>query len=310
MSIRVILFGTSAFGVPSFQRLHDSTEFDIVHVVSQPARPVGRHQDLTPTPVTAWALSQSLPVSTPVSLKTPEIENQLRSMQAELYLVAAYGLIVPQTILDIPKYHCINIHASLLPRHRGASPIAAAIATGDSETGITFMRMDAGCDTGPILQAHRLTIFEQEARPELEQRLSELASEHIVSLCTKWAAGEIPQITQPSLGSTVAPKLSRDDGHAVWDSAEHVLRRLRAYTPWPGCWTTWNMTQIKIISAAYTQQTFDVSPGTIVEHDGGWAIACRQGCVIPTVVQFAGKKAQPAKQVLGSYPHFLGSVLV
>lgn len=305
-----MLFGTSAFGIPSFQRLHDSTEFEIVHVVSQPARPVGRHQDITPTPVTAWAQSQSLPVSTPVSLKTPDVQKQLRSVEAELCLIASYGLIVPQVILDIPTYHCINIHASLLPRHRGASPIATAIASGDPETGITFMRMDAGCDTGPILEAHRLHILEQETRPELEQRLSELAAEHIVTLCTKWVAGAVPQTPQDTMSSTSAPKLSRDDGRAVWDKAEDVLRRLRAYTPWPGCWTTWNMTQIKIISAAYDQQTLDVTPGTVVEHDGGWAIACRQGCVIPTVVQFAGKKAQPAKQVLGSYPKFLDSVLV
>lgn len=309
MSIRLLIFGTSDFGIPSFEKLRTDSRFSIVAVVTQPAKPTGRHQILTDTPVGVWAKKNDLQILTPKSLKTDEVIGQLRELNAVLFVVASYGLILPQIALDIPTHGCLNIHASLLPKYRGASPISAAILNGDTTTGITFMKMDVGCDTGPILSQITVPIAPDDTRISLEQKLSTSAASSIVSIVVELIDGQLKVRTQPSDGITLAPRLARADGKAVWDDANKLERQIRAHQPWPGLWTTWNKSEIKILSAIVNNEAAEKPSGTIIEQPSGWGIVCRHGILCPQMVQFAGKKPQPAKIIPGSYPGFIGSQL-
>lgn len=309
MSVRVVVFGTSTFGLPSFERITQDERFELVAIVTQPAKPTGRHQTIMPSPVEEWGRKKDVPVLTPKTLKTTDSQTQLRDLKSDIFLVASYGLILPQGVLDIPAFGCLNIHASLLPKYRGASPISGAILEGDQETGITFMSMDAGCDTGPILQQSKVDVALDETRLTLENKLSELAAASIVQVIHDWQSGGLNPQPQPEQGVSSAPRLTRENGRAVWDDATKLERQIRAYQPWPGLWTTWKNTELKILSATTIAAQPTEIPGTIVLRDQGWAIACRDGYLVPTTVQFSGKKLQPAKNIPGSYPDFIDSRL-
>lgn len=307
MKKNVIIFGTSGFGLPAFSALQQSPDITIVAVVTQPSKPSGRSQQHIPTPVDRWADEQHITVLRFSSLKTPEAQQTLRDYNADLFVVASYGLILPQAVLDLPPLGCLNIHASLLPRWRGASPIAQAIAHGDQETGVTFMLMDAGCDTGPILQSFPITIASEIERPQLEATLSQLAAIHCVEIVQRWAERNITPTPQPTTGVTVAPRLLRDDGRARWEDADAIVRKIRAYTPWPGVWTMWGQRQLKIVSASSQIAERTELPGTIVDIGDAWGIVCAKGILIPNIVQMSGRQPQPAKNIPGSYPGFMGS---
>jgi len=309
MKSRVIIFGTSAFGIPSFDAVLNDNRWEIVAVVTQPAKPVGRHQEITSTPVAQWAEKNNLPLQTPKTLKSAEALTLLSELQPDLFLVASYGLILPQGALDIPSFGSLNIHASILPKYRGASPISAAMLNGDLETGVTFMAMDAGCDTGAMLSVLTCPIEKTDTRVTLEEKISNLAALSITDVLHDWQTKKIVPQIQPEQGISLAPKIRREDGRAVWNDAVQLERQLRAYQPWPGLWTVWNQTEIKIISAAAEVSTVTEAPGMIVPHANGWAIACQNGYLVPEIIQFSGKKAQPAKNIPGSYPNFIGSTL-
>ncbi len=311
MISRVVIFGTSGFGIPSFDSVLGDLRLKIkvVGVVTQPAKPTGRHQELVETPVAGWAEEHHLPTLKPKSLKTPESQQTLRDLQSDVFLVASYGLILPQGVLDIPAFGCLNIHASLLPKYRGASPIAAAILAGERETGITFMSMDAGCDTGPMLKQVKCPIEINDTRITLEQRLSELAAESTVQALDDWQTKKILPQPQPEEGVTSAPRLTRQDGCAVWDDAAKLERKIRAYQPWPGLWTVWKNTEIKILEAISITGKPTETPGTVVIQESNWVITCANGYLVPKLIQFSGRKPQPAKNIPGSYPDFIGSVL-
>lgn len=307
--IRVVVAGTSAFGLPSFSVLASADDIHVVGCISQPARPVGRHGVLTPSPVAVWANEQQLPVLTPVNWRTETDLAALREWRPDVIVVAAYGVIVPADFLAIPTYGCINLHASLLPAYRGASPIAAAILHGDTTTGITYMRMDEGLDTGDILTQYSCSIQSTDTTVSLTQRVAQLAAEHIVQTLEDVVSGN--SIGQPQAQSaSYAKKITREDGRATWESAEQLDRRLRAYTPWPGLWTTWKGRTIKILAGEVVLDGPSEAPGTVVELEmGQWAIRCATGLFRPTEVQFSGKQPQAAEQIPGSYPDFLGSQL-
>lgn len=309
MSHRLVIFGTSTFGLPAFTSLHEHPDVEIAAVVTQPPRPIGRHHELRPSAVHAWATEREIPVLTPLTLKTDDVVNQLRAQDAELYVVAAYGLIVPPPILTLPARGAINIHASLLPRWRGASPIAAAIAAGDTTTGVTFMLMDQGLDTGPMLKSFSLPIGPREFRDQLERRLSDQAAEQIIEVIEHHLADRTHARPQPNDGVTSAPRLTRADGQAVWDDAGRLERVIRGYTPWPGVWTRWGEHEVKLLDATVDPTTSGDVPGTIVARPDGWGIACARGTLVPTTVQFSGRKPIAARQVPGSYPSFIGSKL-
>jgi methionyl-tRNA formyltransferase len=293
----------------SFDALRTAPNIEIVGVITQPPRPVGRHQTLTPTPVATWAKQHHLPLFAWPSLRSVDVVSHITALRPDIAIVAAYGLIVPQTILNIPVQGCLNIHASLLPAYRGASPIAAALLNGEHETGVTFMRMDAGLDTGPIVQMFTMPIPPTATRPELETQLADLAANNIMNVISDYQSGRrIPQ-PQPTAGVSLTKKITRQDGLATWDDADYEVQKIRAYTPWPGVWTTWNSTVVKIERAHAEAATTNSTPGTVVPHATGWAIACRHGLLIPDVVQLAGKTSQPADEFLRGQPTFMGSVL-
>lgn len=308
--IRIVVAGTTPFGVPSFNRLMASDDVTIAGVISQPARPVGRHQQTTPTPVADWAKSQNLPLLTPANWKSIDDLAALRAWSPDIIVVAAYGVLVPESFLAIPHFGGLNIHASILPHYRGASPIAAAILNGDQETGITFMKMDVGLDTGNIYSIHRLPLGPTDTTPEVSDRLANLAAEHIVDCVRKIVQGTISGYPQP-LGATYAKKIRRSDGAADWSSSILLERKTRAYTPWPGVWTRWKDVPLKLLSGKALPGSPTATPGTILQQpDGNWAIQCQDGLFQPNQVQFAGKKPQPASSIPGSYPGFIGSQLI
>jgi methionyl-tRNA formyltransferase len=205
----------------------------------------------------------------------------------------------------------VNIHSSLLPKYRGAAPIAAALVNGEQETGVTFMVMDAGVDTGPILAQSSLYIAERETTVTLHQRLQALAAEHIASVFREWLDGRLIARPQPSTGSSLAPKITKDDGRATWDSAVLWERKIRAYAPWPGVWAFWRDRLIKLHEARAEAGRPTTPPGTIepISQAPGWRIACADGWLIPLSVQFSDRRPQPAASVIGSYPGFVGGRL-
>lgn len=307
---RFVLFGSSGFGRPAFETITAMPEVEVVAVVSQPDRPLGRRQTTAPTPVSAWARQRGVQLIQLPSLKTPAAERRLADFQADVYVVAAYGLILPPAILQQPTIGSVNIHASLLPKFRGASPISAAIIAGESTTGITYLLMDAGVDTGPILREEALDIHNDDTRVTLEERLSRLAAESIATTLTDWWAGRIQPRPQPAEGVSYARQTSKEDGRARWDSAPMIARKIRAYDPWPGVWTLWNGQVVKILQAAAAPPTGHEPPGTVVPLDKNrWGVRCADGIIVPSIVQFAGKKPQPADRVIGGYPGWLGSRL-
>jgi len=308
VSYRLVFFGSSTFGLPSLESLLAMSDVTLVGVVSQPAKPVGRKAEVSPTPVAAWAQSHGIPVYTPDSLRSSAIAATLTNLKADTFVVAAYGLILPQNILDIPEHQCLNIHASLLPKYRGASPIAAALLRGDNETGISFMLMDPGVDTGPVLEQHRVPIITSDTTPILEARLAAEAADHLASLLENWWNKKI--IPQPQSGqSSYAPMLQVDDGRVDWSSAVMTERKIRAYQPWPGVWTMWNGQRLKIISAEVQSTVYAGIPGLIMKLDQepGWGVVCQDGLLIPHLVQLSGKKPVAASTLPGSYPNFIGS---
>lgn len=306
--IRVVVAGTSSFGLPSFTALLNAADVELVGVISQPARPLGRHQTITLSPVAQWAADHRRQLLAPNNWKQPPDLQQLRDWQPDLLVVASYGIIVPDSVLRIPRLGCLNIHASILPAYRGASPIAAAILNGDTATGVTFMMMDEGLDTGSIVANYSCPIQPDDTTPSLTERLAAIAAEHINDVVTGLAAGTLTPQPQPD-GATYAKKITRADGRATWTSARLLERKTRAYAPWPGLWTTWRGQTIKLLTGRVVSGRPKEPSGTVIRVGDDWGIACDDGIFQPDTIQFEGKKPQSAKTVLGSYPGFLGAVL-
>lgn len=304
--IKIAVAGTSAFGLPSFEALRTRTDVVLVGAISQPAKPVGRRQVVTPSPVSRWAYEHQRPILTPINWRDEAALARLKSWEIDLLIVAAYGLIVPPAVLSLPKLGCVNIHASLLPAHRGASPIAASILAGDTTSGITFMQMDQGMDTGPILKAWSLQVLPTDTTPTLSERLARLAAEHCGDIVSAYVNEELIPKPQPT-GATYTKKITREDGRMSWESAQQLERKIRAYTPWPGLWTTWHGQTMKILGGTFLPQKTSEPTGLIVKTPNAWGVVCGDGAFLPTEIQFEGKRPQPADRIPGSYPNFIGS---
>jgi methionyl-tRNA formyltransferase len=258
--VRIIFAGTPPFAAAALDTLADAGH-DIVLVLTQPDRPAGRGMKLTPSAVKQAALARGLPVSQPASLKTPEAQSELRAAAADVMVVAAYGLILPQAVLDLPRLGCLNIHASLLPRWRGAAPIQRAILAGDTETGITIMQMDAGLDTGAMLLKTPVPILETDTAASLHDTLAAAGASAIVAALANYPS-LVPQ-TQDDTQATYAAKLSKEEARLDWhQSAEVLARAVRAYNPAPGAWTLLDGAPLKIWSA---QAVADV--GVLMDAD-------------------------------------------
>lgn len=290
--MKLILMGTPDFGLASFEALRAQGQ-DIICVYSQPPRPAGRGQRERKSPIHEWAESHGIEVRTPISLKTHDEQAAFIALGADAAIVIAYGLILPKTILEAPKLGCINLHASLLPRWRGAAPIERAILAGDQKTGVCVMKMDQGLDTGPVFAREEITIDPSKGAVELRRQLAQLGAAILPKSLTLYAKGSLVPQPQEEAGATYAQKIDKGELKIQWDQdAETILRQIRAFDGW-GAWTRLGDERIKILAAEsipnHNNQT--ATPGTILSP--GFTIACGQGALRVGLIQRPGKKAMP-----------------
>ncbi|MFW5741242.1 MAG: methionyl-tRNA formyltransferase [Myxococcota bacterium] len=298
--MRALFFGTPEIAVRALEALTEVAE--VVGVVCQPDRPAGRGMTLRPPPVKLAAERLGLPVHQPKKIKRPPLADWVSQHQVDVALVMAYGRILPQTVLDAPRQGCMNLHASLLPKYRGAAPINWAIVRGESETGICLMQMDAGMDTGPVLSAHSIPIGPEETAGELATRLASLAAEVVRLDLQRAVDGHLAPQPQDDADATYAPMLEKKDGRIDWSlAAEQVHAHVRGMTPWPGAFTTLRDKILKVHRCKLHGGQADAEPGTLVIADRtAVVVACGQGLLELETLQLPGKKAMPAgTMVLG-----------
>jgi methionyl-tRNA formyltransferase len=300
--MRIAFMGSPDFAVPALRALH-AAGHEIAAVYAQPPRPAGRGQKETPCPVHRAALELGLPVRTPARLRRDAAEHAaFAALGLDAAVVAAYGLILPGPMLEAPRRGCLNIHASLLPRWRGAGPIQAAILAGDAETGITIMRMEEGLDTGPMLLKEAVPIGPRATTPEVHDALAALGAR----LVLRALAEDPPAVPQPEEGVTYAPKIAKEDGRLDWRQPAAALdRRIRALTPWPGCFFGHGAEVIRVLAAEPAES--GGPPGTVL--DGAPTIACGEGSLRLTRLQRAGRAALPAAEFLRGHALPPGTVL-
>ena len=300
--LRIVFAGTPDFSVPALDALH-SAGYSIAAVYTQPDRPAGRGQSVTASPIRQRAAELGLPVEQPVTLRSEEAVARLRSYAADLMVVAAYGLILPPAVLEAPRLGCWNIHASLLPRWRGAAPIQRAILAGDAGTGITIMQMDAGLDTGPMLLVRPLPIGARDDAGALHDRLAALGAEAIVSAIDEWQAGRRVPVPQPADGATYAPKIRKEEARIDWTApAPAVDRLVRAFNPWPVAETRWQDRQLRVWAAEPVAAAHGAEPGQVLEASGGRiVVAAGEGALNLTRVQLAGRRAMTAAEFLNAH---------
>ena len=300
--MRVIFMGTPEFSVVALQALIEAGH-EIACVYSQPPRPAKRGQKERPSPVHAHAEAAGLPVRTPLNFKAEADRDAFRALQADVAVVVAYGLILPQAILDAPRLGCLNIHASLLPRWRGAAPIHRAVEAGDRETGVGIMQMEAGLDTGPVMLEDRLSIGETETTGGLHDRLAALGGRLIVEALNR--IDSLQPTPQPEAGTTYAHKIDKGETRIDWsENAATVKRKINAFSPFPGAWFEIAGERVKALRAATTAASG--APGEVLD---GLTIACGEGAVQLLDVQRAGKKAGSADDFLRGNPIPSGTVL-
>ncbi|MGN7832551.1 methionyl-tRNA formyltransferase [Pseudoxanthomonas sp. 22568] len=299
--MRIVFAGTPAFAVPSLRTAHARNE--VVAVYTQPDRPAGRGRGLTPSPVKLEAIQRGIPVLQPESLRKKSSQEALRELAPDLMIVVAYGLILPQAVLDIPRYGCWNVHASMLPRWRGAAPIQRAIEAGDAETGVCLMQMEAGLDTGPVLLSQRTPIGEQETGGQLHDRLSELGARVLADGLGLLRAGMRPVAqAQPEAGATYAHKLEKHEARLDWSQpADALARKVRAFEPWPVAEASVAGERLRIHGAVALDLAHRAEPGTLLTAGRqGLDIACGQGALRLRVVQREGGKAITAADYLNA----------
>lgn len=297
--MRLVFAGTPDFAVTALDALQ-AAGHQIVGVFTQPDRPAGRGQKLTPSPVALRAEALGLPVFKPERLRTPEQQQPLRDLAPELMVVVAYGLLLPQAVLDIPLHGCLNIHASLLPRWRGAAPIQRAIEAGDRESGVTIMRMDAGLDTGPMLLRESVAITPDTTAAMLHDQLAQVGAALIVEALARLQRHELPEQPQPAEGATYAKKLSKDEARIDWaQAAEDIARRIRAFNPVPVAWTELGGERLRLFDARAEETPSDSAPGTILDAgSAGIRVATGRGTLLLRQIQWPGGKPLPAAQVV------------
>lgn len=297
-NIRTIFMGTPDFALPTLQGLIEAG-VDLCGVFTQPDRPRGRGKVLTPPPVKKLALAHDLPVFQPEKLRNPAAVEQIRELRPDLIVVVAYGQILPKSVLDIPQYGCINVHASLLPRYRGAAPIHKAVIDGEQVTGVTTMLMDAGLDTGDILVRRATEVGSEETAGELHDRLALLGREAMEETLRRLCDGTLKAEPQDDAKSCYAPMMKKEDGLIDWSRpAAEIHNQVRGLSPWPGAFTYWNGQLLKICRTQ-AEKGADAVPGTVVSADiEGVCIACGRGVLRVCELQLAGKKKLPAGDFL------------
>jgi methionyl-tRNA formyltransferase len=307
--MRILFIGTGAIGLPTLRMLHDWRDHELVGVVTQPDKPAGRDQKLTPPPIKkaiqqlsiAGATSESklgLPVLQPTRIKSRESVDALRLLSPDVIVVMAYGQILPRDVLEIPTVACLNLHASLLPRWRGAAPIQAAIAAGDGETGITVMYMDEGLDTGDVLFRRKIAIAPNETGGSLHDRMAQIAPEALAEAILLLGKGNAPRLPQNNQSATYAPKLEREHGRIDWTEPAAVIeRKIRAFDPWPGAFIEIDRLRLKIFGATIVDRKGG-KPGEIWRHENELIVAAGEGALSLAEVQLEGKRRMSAAEFL------------
>jgi methionyl-tRNA formyltransferase len=310
--MRIVFIGTGEIGVLTLKALLNS-EHRVVGVVTQPDQPVGREQQIEAPPIKKALLSGApsgralaVPILQPARIKDLQAIEQLRGLKPDVIVVMAYGQILPRAVLEIPRLACLNLHASLLPRWRGAAPIQAAIAAGDRETGITVMYMDEGLDTGDILLQRRVEILPSDTGGSLHDRLAQITPGALLEALRPLAIGHAPRIPQENALVSYAPKLKREHGKIDWsESAEAIERKVRAFNPWPGAFMKFGNQNLKIFSASVVD--FNGKPGEILPSDKELIIAAAKGAISLREVQLEGKRRMTAAEFLRGHGAILGS---
>jgi methionyl-tRNA formyltransferase len=320
--------GTPDFAVPALEALVRGREpgrvlpegYEIAAVITRPDKPSGRNKEIIPAPVKRTAQEHGLPVWQPGSFKKSEHQEALATYGADLYIVAAFGQILPQAVLDLPRYGTLNIHASLLPEYRGSSPISEAILQGEEESGVTIMLLDAGIDTGPILHKRRLALAENETTASLTPRLAELGALALMEILPAWVSGQIVPQPQDESHATYTRMIKKEDGRIDWSRpADFLARAVRAYTPWPNASTTWRGKQLQILEAYALPSAQEAQPGqvlleTLISDTGRprkvLRIGTGQGSLLVEQLKMEGKKAMNADEFLRGYSQIIGETLV
>ncbi len=305
---RLVFMGTPEFAVPILSALAE--QYQVVAVYTRVDKPAGRGKELAESPVKQRARELALPIEQPRTLRHEEAQARLRDYHPDLIVVAAYGLILPQGVLDIPPHGCINTHGSLLPRWRGAAPITHAILAGDVETGITLMQMEAGLDTGPIISMHRLPIARDDTTASLSEKLSRLSAGMLIETLPAWVEGKITPVPQPEAGVTYAGMIKKEDGLIDWTRpAVEIDRAVRAYNPWPTAYTYWNNSLLKLWRSDYSDVMVSEPPGTVARSGQDIVVSTGAGVLMPREIQLAGKRALPIAEFVRGHRDLVGAVL-
>jgi methionyl-tRNA formyltransferase len=301
--VKLIFFGSPEFAVPSLARISAEPQFHVSLVVSQPDRKVGRTQEVTSPPVAALARKLGFSLSQPERIRDSDFVARLQAESPEAIVVVAYGKILPPQILQIPKHGCINLHASLLPRHRGASPIQAALLAGDARTGVVTIRMTEGLDEGPVYLHKHVAISESDDAGSLSKLLSERGADLLVETLRGLSRSELAAVAQRG-DPTYCRPLRRTDGEIDWSKpADAILRARRAYSPWPGLFTFRNGERIKILDARLGPTSSGREPGELFSVDGEFAVACGSGTsIVPILLQREGKKPAGSAEFFRGLP--------
>ena len=314
--MRIVFMGTPEFSIPSLEHLV-LNQYQVVAVYTQPDKPSGRGRSLVSSPLKRAAEALKLPVVQPASLKEAEVVAQLVGFQPDVIVVAAFGQILPQSILDIPAYGCINIHPSLLPKYRGASPVAAAILAGDEFTGVSIMLMDKGLDSGPILARAQIPIASQDTTGSLTAKLSLLAAQLLQEVLVHWLRGELTPQPQDETEATYSSLISKEEGEIDWHlPAIDIWRRVRAFQPWPACYTRWQGKQLKIIEAVPLAEEGTLEAGRVValspaaeRPEATFGVYTGNGVLGVLKVQLEGRRAVSGAEFLRGQRQFIGVIL-
>ena len=309
--MRIVFLGTPDYAVPVLSTLFDNG-YEVASVVTQPDRPAGRGRALTPPPVAVWARERGVPVLQPPSLRPPEVAGQIAALAPDAMVVASYGRILPPALLTLAPLGCLNVHPSLLPRHRGPSPVAEAILQGETVTGVSIMQLDEGADTGPVLAQEEVEIAPDETAGELTARLFALGGRLMARTLRQWADGRIEAIPQDESCATQSRKLEKADGKLNFThSAATLHNQVRAMDPWPGAYTTWNGATLKVLRTTRVEGVSEgASPGTVVSlANGSLGVVTADGVLGLLSLQLEGRRATDAESFLRGHVGFLGARL-
>jgi methionyl-tRNA formyltransferase len=318
MSARIVFMGSPDFALPTLRRLLAS-EHEVVAVYTQPDRPAGRGRALQAPPAKTLALAHGVPVFQPARVSAPDSVQEMAGLAPDLIVMAAFGQIIKQPVLDIPRRGVLNVHASLLPRHRGAAPVAAAILAGDEETGVTILQTELALDAGPILAQRRVAIAPHDTAGTLTERLAEEGADLLMEVLPAWLDGSLAPTPQDASGATYAPTLRKEDGRVDWGlPAEDIWRRVRAFTPWPGAFTYLDGQPLRLLDTwplpakgegQHPGTVVPCPPGAAIAGQAGFAVVTGRGLLAIVRLQLAGRRALPAADFLRGQRGLMGKRL-